>query len=53
MQRQGTRVFDRTQVKSITAGARSVQLTTATGMTIKAGRADRTPRASIDSAVLL
>lgn len=39
MQRQGTRVFDHTQVKSITATTRSVQLTTATGMSIKAGHA--------------
>jgi glycine/D-amino acid oxidase-like deaminating enzyme len=39
MQRQGTRVFDRTQVKSITATARSVQLTTASGMSVKAGHA--------------
>lgn len=39
MQRQGTRVFDRTKVKSIKATARSVQLTTASGMSIKAGHA--------------
>jgi glycine/D-amino acid oxidase-like deaminating enzyme len=39
MQRQGTRVFDHTQVKSITATARSVQLTTASGMSIRAGHA--------------
>lgn len=36
MQRQGTRVFDRTQVKTITATARSVQLTTASGLSIRA-----------------
>jgi glycine/D-amino acid oxidase-like deaminating enzyme len=36
MQRQGTRVFDRTQVKSITATTRSVQLTTASGLSIRA-----------------
>jgi hypothetical protein len=35
MQRQGTRVFDRTQVKTITATTRSVQLTTANGMSIR------------------
>lgn len=39
MQRNGTRVFDRTQVKSITAATRSVQLTTASGLMIKAGHA--------------
>ncbi|MGK2944901.1 MAG: NAD(P)/FAD-dependent oxidoreductase [Desulfuromonadales bacterium] len=39
MQRQGTRVFDHTQVKSIKATTRSVQLTTASGMTIRAGHA--------------
>ena len=39
MQRQGTRVFDRTQVKTITATTRSVQLTTANGMSIRAGHA--------------
>jgi len=39
MHGQGTRVFDRTQVKSITATARSVQLTTARGMSIRAGHA--------------
>lgn len=36
MQRQGTRVFDRTEVKFVTATGRSVQLTTATGQSIRA-----------------
>ena len=39
MQRQGTRVFDRTQVKTIAATTRSVQLTTAGGLSIKAKHA--------------
>ncbi|HEX5754996.1 MAG TPA: FAD-dependent oxidoreductase [Arenimonas sp.] len=39
MQRQGTRVFDRTQVKSITATTRSVQLITASGALVRAGHA--------------
>jgi len=39
MQRQGTRVFDRTQVKSITATPRSVQLATADGHCIQAKHA--------------
>ncbi|MFQ3786174.1 NAD(P)/FAD-dependent oxidoreductase [Halomonas sp. A29] len=39
MQRQGTRVFDRTQVKAITATTRSVQLTTASGVSIRAKHA--------------
>ncbi len=39
MQRQGTRVFDRTQVKTIAATTRSVQLTTADGLSIKAKHA--------------
>jgi glycine/D-amino acid oxidase-like deaminating enzyme len=39
MQRQGTRVFDRTQVKTITATTRSAQLTTACGLSIKARHA--------------
>ncbi len=39
MQRQGTRVFDRTQVKTITATTRSVQLTTISGISIRAGHA--------------
>lgn len=36
MQQQGTAVFDRTQVKTINARPRSVQLTTDQGMSIKA-----------------
>ncbi|RDB42946.1 FAD-binding oxidoreductase [Halomonas sp. DQ26W] len=36
MQRQGTRVFDRTQVNSITATAKSVKLVTDRGMSIRA-----------------
>ena len=36
MQRQGTQVFDRTQVKTIAATTRSVRLTTATDLSIKA-----------------
>ncbi|MCA1779104.1 MAG: FAD-dependent oxidoreductase, partial [Xanthomonadaceae bacterium] len=36
MQLQGTRVFNRTQLKSITATPRSVQLTTASGLSIRA-----------------
>lgn len=39
MQLIGTCVFDRTQVKSITAATRSVQLTTASGLSIKANYA--------------
>jgi glycine/D-amino acid oxidase-like deaminating enzyme len=39
MQRRGTRVFDRTQLKSIAATAGSVQLTTDRGMSIRAGHA--------------
>ena len=39
MQRQGTQVFDRTLVKSITATTRSVQLTTANGQSIRAKHA--------------
>ena len=39
MQRQGTRVFDRTQVKSISATTRSVQLATASGVSVRAGHA--------------
>ncbi len=39
MQRNGTRVFDRTQVKSTEATTRSVQLITASGTTIRAGHA--------------
>ncbi|MCR4301445.1 MAG: FAD-binding oxidoreductase [Sulfuricaulis sp.] len=39
MQRQGTRVFDRTQVKTITATTRSVQLTTDSDMSIRARHA--------------
>lgn len=39
MQRQGTRVFDRTHVKAVTATTRSVQLTTDSGMSIKARHA--------------
>ena len=39
MQRQGTRVFDRTRVKTITATTRSVQLTTASGQSIRARHA--------------
>lgn len=36
MQRQGARVFDRTQVKSLKATSRSVQLTTDRGMSVRA-----------------
>lgn len=39
MQRNGTRVFDRTRVESFTASARSVKLRTADGIEIKAGHA--------------
>lgn len=39
IQRQGARVFDRTEVTSITANERSVQLTTDSGMLIKAKQA--------------
>ncbi len=39
MQRNGTRIFDRTQVKSIVATQRQVQLITSDGLTIKAGHA--------------
>jgi glycine/D-amino acid oxidase-like deaminating enzyme len=39
MRRQGTQVYDRTQVKTITATARSVQLTTASGLSIRAKHA--------------
>jgi len=39
MQRKGTQVFDRTQVASMTASARSVQLTIAGGLTIRAKHA--------------
>lgn len=39
MQRQGTRVFDRTQVSSVSANARSVQLATASGLSIRAKHA--------------
>ena len=39
LQRQGARIFDRTQVKSISATSRSVQLTTATGQAIQAKHA--------------
>ena len=37
MQRAGTRVFDRTQVVSIAASARSVELTTDSGPSVRAG----------------
>lgn len=39
MQRQGTRIFDRTQVKSVQATTRSVKLLTTSGMTISAKHA--------------
>lgn len=39
MQRQGTRVFDRTPVKAVAATTRSVRLTTAGGLTIRARHA--------------
>ncbi|GAB3095860.1 hypothetical protein GCM10027217_10390 [Pseudomaricurvus hydrocarbonicus] len=39
MQRQGTQVFERTQVKAIAARARSLQLTIATGLSTKAKHA--------------
>lgn len=39
MQRQSTRVFDRTQIKTITATTRSVLLTTDRGLSIRAGHA--------------
>lgn len=39
MQRQGTRVFDRTVVKTMTTTDRTVQLTTENGMSIKAKHA--------------
>lgn len=39
MQRKGARVFDRTQVTAITATPRSVQITTASGMSITAKHA--------------
>lgn len=39
LQRQGTRVFDRTQVQTLTATTRQVTLMTSNGQTIRAGHA--------------